>query len=174
MTIIRVCSLWFTVLDTKKGRWEGSHRWRCSPHRTQAGTPISQQEIQPSQGPRHAPSMGRGLSPRPLRPGSSHLADSFHSIWSPSCCRVSISVKRVGLGASSSSPRMSCSCSAAGDPEKMKELGLPSAQPRAAGAQGPQEPSRHQGQGGVFLHSLRLSPFSGSAQLLSLWTIRRR
>lgn len=91
------------------------------PHRTQDMTPLSQQEIQPSLGPRHAPSMR----------APSHLADSFHSIWSPSCCRVSISVKRVGLGASSSSPRMSCSCSAAGDPEKMKELGLPSAQQKA-------------------------------------------
>lgn len=35
-----------------------------------------------------------------------HLADSFHSISSPSCCSVSISVKSVGLGGSSSSPRM--------------------------------------------------------------------
>lgn len=59
-----------------------------------------------------------------LCPGAlPHLADSFHSIWSPSCCSVSISVKRVGLGASSSSPRMSWSCSAAGDPARGAEYG---------------------------------------------------
>lgn len=35
-----------------------------------------------------------------------HLADSFHSSSSPSRCRVSISVKSVGVGRSSSSLRM--------------------------------------------------------------------
>lgn len=44
-----------------------------------------------------------------------HLADSFHSNSSPSCCSVSISVNSVGVGVLSSSPRMWRSRSAAGD-----------------------------------------------------------
>lgn len=81
----------------------------------------SHQEVQLSLGPRQTV-VGSRLLPSPG--ALPHLADSFHSIWSPSCCRVSISVKRVGLGASSSSPRMSWSCSAAGDPAKRGQQGL--------------------------------------------------
>lgn len=52
----------------------------------------------------------------------SYLADSFHSSSSPSCCSVSISVKRVGVGMdSSSSPSMYRNRSAAGDTLKWRE-----------------------------------------------------
>lgn len=158
VTIIYVCSLLFAVLDTKNGGWKGAYQWRCSLTELKLWHHFPTRRLSPAWAPD---------TPPPSR-APPHLADSFHSIWSPSCCRVSISVKRVGLGASSSSPRMSCSCSAAGDPEKMKELGWQVA------SRGQEDPRAHRNGAGtrarVFLHSLRLRPSSGSAELLSLWT----
>lgn len=93
---------------------------------------IGQLSLDPGRPPWEAP-------PAALQRGT-HLADSFHSIWSPSCCRVSISVKRVGLGASSSSPRMSWSCSAAGDPAKGGQRALLSARWEVEALELEQEP----------------------------------
>ena len=98
----------------------------------------------------------RGKPPSAALQGGTHLADSFHSIWSPSCCRVSISVKRVGLGASSSSPRMSWSCSAAGDPAKGGQQALLSALWEVEALEMEQEP---RARGKYFLFSKTKSTF---------------
>ena len=97
-----------------------------------------------------------GKPPTAALQGGTHLADSFHSIWSPSCCRVSISVKRVGLGASSSSPRMSWSCSAAGDPAKGGQRALLSAWWEVEALEPEQEP---RARGKYFLFSKTKSAF---------------
>lgn len=108
-TIISLCLL--LSVHTNSGHQGKAGRW------VSGGQEVPWQDSRcrwTAQGPGRLP----WEAPSATLQGGTHLADSFHSIWSPSCCRVSISVKRVGLGASSSSPRMSWSCSAAGDPAK--------------------------------------------------------
>lgn len=106
MTIISLCLPLVStpILDTKERQVGGS----LGPESALAGL-----KVPPGQPGARAQADCRGAPLPPSRRFTYHL---FHSIWSPSCCRVSISVEEGWEPYLP--PRMSWSCSAAGDPAK--------------------------------------------------------